>query len=70
MTSMLHDADRNSVYERAISAIIGDFQKTHGRPPTVLDIGEIISQQCVSVCLCVDGFSVCVCVCMYVFVTA
>jgi len=40
MTSMLHDADRNDAYERAISAIIRDFCEKHGRAPTVLDIGE------------------------------
>jgi hypothetical protein len=40
MTSMLHDNDRNAVYEKAISIIIKDFQDVHGRAPTVLDIGE------------------------------
>ena len=39
MTSMLHDKDRNDVYERALQLSIHNFQKVHGRDPIVLDIG-------------------------------
>ena len=39
MTSMLKDADRNSVYARAIEAMIREFIKRENRPPVVLDIG-------------------------------
>jgi hypothetical protein len=39
MTSMLHDVDRNGVYERSISVCIREFIKRCGRAPTVLDIG-------------------------------
>lgn len=39
MTSMLHDVDRNSVYERAIATSIKNFTERCGRAPTVLDIG-------------------------------
>jgi hypothetical protein len=39
MTSMLHDKDRNDVYEKAIKLMIAYFQQAHGRDPVVLDIG-------------------------------
>lgn len=39
MTSMLHDKDRNDVYEKAIRLMIQHFKKTHDRDPVVLDIG-------------------------------
>ena len=39
MTSMLHDQDRNGVYERSIALSIRYFIKQCGRAPTVLDIG-------------------------------
>lgn len=39
MTSMLHDRDRNDVYERALQLSIYHFRKAHGRDPIVLDIG-------------------------------
>lgn len=39
MTSMLHDKDRNDVYERAIKLSISHFRKAHGRGPIVLDVG-------------------------------
>ena len=39
MSSMLHDADRNGVYEKAIKACINAFTKKYQRPPLVLDIG-------------------------------
>jgi predicted RNA methylase len=39
MTSMLHDKDRNDVYERALRASIASFQKSHNRDPIVFDIG-------------------------------
>ncbi|CAM9951286.1 unnamed protein product [Heterosigma akashiwo] len=39
MTSMLHDTDRNSKYDRAITAAVEAFTVKEGRPPVVLDIG-------------------------------
>ena len=39
MTSMLHDKDRNDVYEKAIRISICNFKAIHGRDPVVLDIG-------------------------------
>ena len=39
MTSMLHDRDRNDVYERALQLSIRHFRNVHGRDPIVLDIG-------------------------------
>ena len=39
MTSMLHDKDRNDVYEQALQLSIRHFQDVHGRDPIVLDIG-------------------------------
>lgn len=40
MTSMLHDTDRNNVYEKAIQKSIEYFQHAYDRRPIVLDIGE------------------------------
>ncbi|CAM9823264.1 unnamed protein product, partial [Ectocarpus sp. 6 AP-2014] len=40
MTSMLHDASRNTKYEAAITKAIQAFIQEHGRPPVVLDIGQ------------------------------
>ncbi|CAM9933475.1 unnamed protein product [Heterosigma akashiwo] len=39
MTSMLHDTDRNSKYDCAITAAVEAFTVKEGRPPVVLDIG-------------------------------
>ena len=39
MVSMMHDSDRNAVYNSAIFKIIDHFKKTVGRPPVVLDVG-------------------------------
>lgn len=39
MTSMLHDTDRNGVYERALQVCLTRFAKEHGRGARVLDIG-------------------------------
>ena len=39
MTSMLHDKDRNDVYERAIKLSIKHFKRIHNRGPVVLDVG-------------------------------
>ena len=39
MTSMLHDKDRNDVYELALQLSIKHFQEEHHRDPIVLDIG-------------------------------
>ncbi|CAM9336262.1 unnamed protein product, partial [Ectocarpus fasciculatus] len=40
MTSMLHDASRNTKYETAITNAVHTFIEEHGRPPVVLDIGQ------------------------------
>lgn len=50
MTSMLHDVDRNTVYEHAIARVISHFQQKYQRNPTVLDIGAgtgLLSMLCV-----------------------
>jgi protein arginine N-methyltransferase 7 len=39
MTSMLHDKDRNDVYERALELSIQSFRALHDRDPIILDIG-------------------------------
>jgi SAM-dependent methyltransferase len=39
MPSMLHDADRNGVFEAAITRMISYFKQHEGRAPVVLDIG-------------------------------
>lgn len=39
MTSMLHDKDRNNIYEKAIQMSLCNFKSIHGRDPVVLDIG-------------------------------
>lgn len=39
MTSMLHDKDRNNIYEKAIQMSLCNFTASHGRAPVVLDIG-------------------------------
>eukprot|EP01041_Mallomonas_annulata_P004801 gene4801-9574_t len=39
MTSMLHDDDRNRIYEEAISKCIAFFIENSGHAPTVLDVG-------------------------------
>jgi len=36
---MLHDTDRNDVYDKAISILVDNFQKIEGRAPLVLDVG-------------------------------
>lgn len=39
MTSMMRDADRNDVYEKAIKVLIDNFVATEARAPVVLDVG-------------------------------
>jgi SAM-dependent methyltransferase len=39
MPSMLHDADRNRVYEASITRLISHFIEVEGRAPSVLDVG-------------------------------
>ena len=39
MTSMLHDTDRNGVYERALERCLAHFKDKCGRAPSVLDVG-------------------------------
>ena len=39
MTSMLHDTNRNDVYEQALALALSSFSTLQGRPAQVLDIG-------------------------------